>query len=307
MSSKQAPEKILQDTLFKLIEQEELNSSDLNYLLGEVIRLIEFRKNEKLYNEQFIQNTDVNPQNIEGNSNEASVEASVEEKSVVNSQTIEKSSVDNSESKKALVEIPSVNTKTFKDVLSKNLSPSDSIVSSNSVTSTNSSHNSEQKYFIRGINEANEAMIETMKQIPQFKDKIDDIIKTNKIITNPNDFINSMLDYGIPMWKIMYYFYMSNKNFDISASTSQEDARQNDKKDKILEDYSNNKLIEFDDEHPYYEYIEYYFNKTIDTKGDTYTCKKDKNGNPIVLILKKKFLLLINRFINRFINKFIKT
>ena len=301
MSSKQAPEQILEETLFKLIKQEELNSSDLNYLLGEVIRLIEFRKNEKLYNEQFNQNTDVNPQYFEGNGNQVSVEASVEEKSVVNSQTIEKSSVDNSESKKALVEIPSVNTKTFKDVLSKNLSPSDSIVSSNSVTSTNSSHNSEQKYFIRGINEANEAMIETMKQNPQFKDKIDDIIKTNKIITNPNDFINSMLDYGIPMWKIMYYFYMSNKNFDISASTSQEDARQNDKKDKILEDYSNNKLIEFDDEHPYYEYIEYYFNKTIDTKGDTYTCKKDKNGNPIVLILKKKFLLLINRFINKFI------
>jgi hypothetical protein len=94
---------------------------------------------------------------------------------------------------------------------------------------------------------------------------------------------------------------MSNKNFDISASTSQEDARQNDKKDKILEDYSNNKLIEFDDEHPYYEYIEYYFNKTINTNGDTYTCKKDKNGNPIVLILKKKFLLLINKFINKFI------
>jgi hypothetical protein len=301
MSTKQAPEQILEETLFKLIKQEELNSSDLNYLLGEVIRLIEFRKNEKLYNEQFNQNIDVNPQYFEGNSNEVSVEASaqatVEQKSVVNPQSIDASSVDNSDSKKALVEIPSVNTKTFKDVLSKNLSPSDSIVSSNSVTSTNSSHNSEQKYFIRGINEANEAMIETMKQHSKFNVSIDDIIKTNKIITNPNDFINSMLDYGIPMWKIMYYFYMSNKNFDISASTSQEDARQNDKKDQILEDYSNNKLIDFDIKHPYYKYIEYYFNKTIDTNGDTYTCKKDKNGNPIVLILKKRFLLLINKFI----------
>jgi hypothetical protein len=49
----------------------------------------------------------------------------------------------------------------------------------------------------------------------------------------------------------------------------------------------------------YYEYIEYYFDKTIDYNRDNdfYSCKKDKSGNPIVLIFKNRFLKLINKYI----------
>jgi hypothetical protein len=192
--------------------------------------------------------------------------------------------------------------RSFKEILTKdgslsNIDTSSNIVSSISVTSTNSSRDSEQQYSIRGIANIDEEIIEKMKHNSEMNKNIEEITTKNKKIYNIDTLIKSLLDARIPMWKIMFYFYISNKDFDISSSISAEDARQNDKKFQILEDYTKNKLIDFDHTHPYYEYIEYYFDKTIDydSNNDYYSCKKDKSGNPIVLIFKNRFLKLINK------------
>ena len=52
-----------------------------------------------------------------------------------------------------------------------------------------------------------------------------------------------MINIKIPMWKIMYYLYISNKEFDNSGSTSTEDANNNQIAYEILDAHSSNKLI----------------------------------------------------------------
>jgi len=282
-------DKVLRETISKLSLDINIKTEDLTYLISEFAKIIEFRTNEVLYhsNQQFQAENEVSTnilQNIEEKSDNVTMQAVVAEEP----------------QKKVDVVIK---TLTFSDVLRKDLpiSPisTQSVVSSNSVTSTNSSRDSEQQYFINGINDASDETRENMAKNVEMRDNIDGIISKNKIISNPDNFINSMLDCEIPMWKVMFYFYMSNKQYDISASTSKEDARQNDKKIDILQDYSNNLLINYDESHPYHEYIEYYFNKTIEYNNSKYICKKDKEGHPIVLIFKNRFLKLINNFIKR--------
>jgi hypothetical protein len=273
---------ILADTISKL-SQNITNTQFLNHIICEMTTFIENEKFYQLqqYQEEEVVSTNI-PQNIEEKSANVSTQAVIEEPQ-----------------KKVDV----IKTPTFSDVLRKDLPPSpistQSVVSSNSVTSTNSSRDSEQQYFINGINDASDETRENMAKNSEMRDNIDGIVSKNKIINNTDNFINSMLDCEIPMWKVMFYFYMSNKQYDISASTSKEDSRQNDKKIDILEDYSNNLLINYDESHPYHEYIEYYFNKTIEYNNGKYICKKDKEGHPIVLIFKNRFLKLINNFIKR--------
>ena len=72
-----------------------------------------------------------------------------------------------------------------------------------------------------------------------------------------------MKEQGIPMWKIIYYIYISNKEFDNSASTSVDDAKNNAKSDEILAAYSTNKLLNFDEKHEFFPYMKYYFEKII--------------------------------------------
>jgi hypothetical protein len=86
---------------------------------------------------------------------------------------------------------------------------------------------------------------------------------------------------------------MSNKKYDLTASISTEDVNG----PEILHAYHSNQLIDFNDKdgrivenHKYYKYIDYYFNKTIQYSNGIYTCKKDT----IVLIFRNRFLHLIN-------------
>lgn len=277
---------VLRETISKLSLDINIKTEDLTYLIGEFARIIEFRTNEVLYH---------NTQQFQAEAVSTNIPQNIEENSAI----VEQAIVEEPQKKVDVV----IKTPTFSDVLRKDLpiSPisTQSVVSSNSVTSTNSSRDSEQQYFINGINDSNDETRENMEKNAEMRDNIDGIVSKNKIISNPDNFINSMLDCEIPMWKVMFYFYMSNKQYDISASTSKEDARQNDKKIDILQDYSNNLLINYDEAHPYHEYIEYYFNKTIEYNNGKYICKKDKEGHPIVLIFKNRFLKLINNFIKR--------
>lgn len=272
-------DKILKNTIFELSENI-LDTSFLNHIICEMTNFIE---NEKFYSTQKFQEQYVSAsfnQNIEENSAQPKVE-------------------------EPEIKVDVNKAPTYSEILKKDspISPisSQSIVSSNSVTSTNSSRNSGQQYSIGGIVLFEEEIIEKMKHNPEMNKNIDKITIKNKKIYNIDTLIKSLLDAGIPMWKIMFYFYISNKEYDISASSSREDARQNDKKFQILEDYSKNKLINFDDNHPFYEYIKYYFDKTIEynSNNDFFTCKKDKGGNPIVLIFKNRFVKLIKKSMTR--------
>ena len=289
---------VLRETISKLSLDVNLKTEDFTYLIGEFARIIEYRKNQDLY---------YNNQSVNNESPQKTIET--EKESPIIEHCSEKTVEDEKES--LIMDSPTTVTEkpSFKEILKKDLPPSNvdtssTIVSSNSVTSTNSSHNSEQQVFIRGIANIDEEIIEKMKNNSEMNKNIKEITTKNKKIYNIDTLIKSLLYAGIPMWKIMFYFYISNKQFDISASTSSKDALQNNKMVQILEDYSKNKLIDFNDTHPYYEYIEYYFDKTIDYNSDNnyYTCKNDKSGNPIVLIFKNRFVKLINNFINSKIN-----
>ena len=286
---------VLRETISKLSLDVNLKTEDFTYLISEFARIIEYRKNQDLY---------YNNQSVNDESPEKTIET--EKESPIIEHCSEKTVEDENES--LIMDSPTTVTgkPSFKEILKKDLPPSNidtssTIVSSNSVTSTNSSHNSEQQVFIRGIANIDEEIIEKMKNNSEMNKNIKEITTKNKKIYNIDTLIKSLLYAGIPMWKIMFYFYISNKQFDISASTSSKDALQNDKMFQILEDYSKNKLIDFNDTHPYYEYIEYYFDKTIDYNSinDYYTCKKNKSGNPIVLIFKNRFVKLINNFIKQ--------
>ena len=266
---------ILRNTISELLK----NISDNGFLNHIICEMTNFIENEKFYSTQKFQEQYVSAsfnQNIEENSAQPKVE-------------------------EPEIKVDVNKAPTYSEILKKDspISPisSQSVVSSNSVTSTNSSRNSGQQYSIGGIVLFEEEIIEKMKHNPEMNKNIDEITIKNKKIYNIDTLIKSLLDAGIPMWKIMFYFYISNKEYDISASSSSEDARQNDKKFQILEDYSKNKLINFDDNHPFYEYIKYYFDKTIEynSNNDFFTCKKDKGGNPIVLIFKNRFVKLIKK------------
>ena len=160
---------------------------------------------------------------------------------------------------------------TFSEILKRDLPISP--VSPQSVTSTNSSRNSGQQYSIEGISYENSK-----------NQKVDDI----------HEFINSMKEQGIPMWKIIYYIYISNKEFDNSASTSVDDAKNNAKSDEILAAYSTNKLLNFDEKHEFFPYMKYYFEKIIKYEDGKYV--KNITGN---IFLKTRFLSQINSRIKK--------
>ncbi len=163
-------------------------------------------------------------------------------------------------------------TPTFSEILKRDLPISP--VSPQSVTSTNSSRNSgQQQYSIEGISYEN----------PK-NHKIDDI----------DEFINSMRDQGILMWRIIYYIYISNKEFDNSASTSAEDAKNNVKAPEILDAYSSNQLLNFHENHDFFPYMKYYFEKIIKYEDGKYV--KNITGN---IFLKTRFLRQINSRITK--------
>jgi hypothetical protein len=113
-------------------------------------------------------------------------------------------------------------------------------------------------------------------------------------ISNINDFIKSMLKCGIELWKIQYYIYICNKRNDNSRPVTTEDFENNKKVDEIFTDYTENKLLNFNDKHVYYKYIKYYFNKIIKNVNGEYTM----NINALIF-LTSKFVLQINKRINR--------
>jgi hypothetical protein len=249
-----AIDKILKKTIFELSENIS-NTGFLNHIICEMTNFIE---NEKFYSTQQFQAEDLSnipPQNIEENSANSS-QVMVEEPQI---------KVDVSKAP------------TFSEILKKDLpiSPisSQSVVSSNSVTSTNSSRNSGQQYFIEGISYEN----------PK-NQKVDDI----------NEFMNSMLEQGIVMWRIIYYIYISNKEFDNSASTSVEDAENNIIAPKILAAYSSNQLLNFNEIHEFFPYMKYYFEKIIKYENGKYV--KNITGN---IFLKTRFLSQITSRIKK--------
>jgi len=256
--------KILNETISKLSE----NISNTGFLNHIILEMTNFIENENFYREQQLQEnvSNISSQNIETNSANSANSSN---------------SANSANNNECLVEEPEIKvdvikTPTFKDILKKDLpiSPiSSKSVSSESVTSTNSSRNSGQQYFIEGLSYEN----------PK-NQKIDDL----------DEFINSMLEQGIPMWRIKYYIYFSNKEFDNSASISAEDAENNVKSIEILLAYSSNKLLNLDENHEFFQYIKYYFNKIIKIEGGKYV--KTISGN---IFLKTRFLSQINNRIKR--------
>jgi len=241
-------DKILKKTIFELSENIS-NTGFLNHIICEMTNFIE---NENFYREQQFQEEGVSPSFP---------------------QNIEENSANSSNSDQALVEEPQIKVDvnkapTFSEILKKDLpiSPisTQSVVSSNSVTSTNSSRNSGQQYFIEGISYEN----------PK-NQKVDDI----------DEFMNSMLEQGIVMWRIIYYIYISNKEFDNSASVSVEDAENNIIAPKILAAYSSNQLLNFNETDEFFPYMKYYFEKIIKYEDGKYV--KNITGN---IFLKTRFL-----------------
>jgi hypothetical protein len=298
---------VLNETISKLCLDPNIKTEDLTYLISECARIIEYRKNEEFY---------YNNQPV----NEVSTSVSTSASTVDEEKTVK------IEEEFPIMESPTtVNVKpSFKEILKKDLPPSNvdtssAIVSSNSVTSTNSSRNSEQQYFITGIDRFyDEESISLMEKNSQMinagvkngvEDGIKFIISKNKLITNLDDFIKSLLNNDVPLWKIKFYLYISNKEYDLTSSTSVEDAEHNVKAIEIFNDYSipNGMKDYFEGtvidkltgaetyvyikDHKYNKYIDYYFNKTIEYNKGVYTCKKDT----IVLIFRNRFLHLINK------------
>ena len=231
------------------------NISNTGFLNHIICEMTNFIENEQFYSTQQFQGQDVS----------ASFPQNIEENSA-----------------QALVEEPKIKVDvnkapTFSEILKRDLpiSPisSQSVVSSNSVTSTNSSRNSEQQYSIEGISYEN----------PK-NHKIDDI----------DEFINSMREQGILMWRIIYYIYISNKEFDNSASTSAQDAENNVKAPEILAAYSSNQLLNFNEIHEFFPYMKYYFEKIIKYEDGKYV--KNITGN---IFLKTRFLSQINSRIKK--------
>ena len=266
---------VLRETISKLSLDTNLKTEDFTYLIGEFARIIDYRKNQEFY----YNNESVNE--VSGGSiinifSEKTIEADKE------SPIIEHGSKKTVETEKesTIIESPTTVTlkRSFKEILTQdgsqsNVDTSSSIVSSNSVTSTNSSRNSGQQYSIEGISYEN---------------------PKNQKVDNIHEFINSMLDQGILMWRIIYYIYISNKEFDNSASTSAQDAENNVKALEILAAYSSNQLLNFNEIHEFFPYMKYYFEKIIKYEDGKYV--KNITGN---IFLKTRFLSQINSRIKK--------
>jgi hypothetical protein len=248
---------VLRETISKLSFDINIKTEDFTYLKGEFVRIIEYRKNEESYYNNLHVN-EVSGGSISNTFSEKTVEA--EKDSPI---------IETVENKKELSSIESPTTVTakpsFKEILKRdgshsNIDTSSTNGSSNSVTSTNSSRNSEQQYFVKGIDAVyDERTIELMENNREMvDDNIDEIIAKNKLITNHDEFIKSLLNIGIPMWKIKFFFYMSNKKYDLTASISTEDVNG----PEILHAYHPNQLIDFNDKdgrivenHKYYKWV----------------------------------------------------
>ena len=231
------------------------NISNTGFLNHIICEMTNFIENEQFYSTQQFQGQDVS----------ASFPQNIEENSA-------QPKVEEPEIKVDVNKAPTYSEILKKDSPISPISPQ-SVVSSNSVTSTNSSRNSGQQYSIEGISYEN----------PK-NQKVDDI----------NEFINSMLDQGILMWRIIYYIYISNKEFDNSASTSPQDAENNVKALEILAAYSSNQLLNFNEIHEFFPYMKYYFEKIIKYEDGKYV--KNITGN---IFLKTRFLSQINSRIKK--------
>ena len=231
------------------------NISNTGFLNHIICEMTNFIENEQFYSTQQFQGQDVS----------ASFPQNIEENSA-------QPKVEEPEIKVDVNKAPTDSEILKKDSPISPISPQ-SVVSSNSVTSTNSSRNSGQQYSIEGISYEN----------PK-NQKVDDI----------NEFINSMLDQGILMWRIIYYIYISNKEFDNSASTSPQDAENNVKALEILAAYSSNQLLNFNEIHEFFPYMKYYFEKIIKYEDGKYV--KNITGN---IFLKTRFLSQINSRIKK--------
>ena len=266
-------EGILKQAISQLIQQIP-DIEDLNHLLGESLNIISFYENEETLMKLLLILTE-KISNTGGLNHLISVMTNIIEFRK-NKKTEIVQDIEN------LEQFPKLEEKkqSYKEAAGKGIPSSPS--SSNSVMSTNSSHNNEQfddTKYITGITKGNQ---------------------NNYIITNINDFIYSMINIKIPMWKIMYYLYISNKEFDNSVSTSTEDAKNNQIADEILDAHSSNKLIKFDENHEYYSFIAYYFNKIIRYENNEYSIKiKNKEGNSIRLFFRTRFLIQINKLFKK--------
>jgi len=269
-------EGILKQAISQLIQQIP-DIEDLNHLLGESLNIISFSENEEILKGS-LSNLIEKISNTGGLNHLISVMTNIIEfRKNKKTKVVEpQPDVEN------LEDFPKLQEKkqSYKEAAGKGIPSSPS--SSNSVMSTNSSHNNEQSddtKYITGITKGNQ---------------------NNYIITNINDFIYSMINIKIPMWKIMYYLYISNKEFDNSGSTSTEDANNNQIAYEILDAHSSNKLIKFDENHEYYSFIVYYFNKIIKCENKEYSIKiKNKEGNSIRLFFRTRFLIQINKLFKK--------
>lgn len=269
-------EEILKQAISQLIQQIP-DIEDLNHLLGESLNIILFYENEETLMKLLLILTE-KISNTGGLNHLISVMTNIIEfrKNKKTNVVEPQPDVEN------LEDFPKLEEKkqSYKEAVGKGIPSSPS--SSNSVMSTNSSHNNEQSddsKYIRGIAKGNQH---------------------NYIISNINDFIKSMIEIKIPMWKIMYYLYISNKEFDNSVSTSVEDAKNNQIAHEILDAHSSNKLIKFDENHEYYSFIVYYFNKIIGYENNEYSIKiKNKEGNSIRLFFRTRFLIQINKLFKK--------
>ncbi len=260
---------ILRKTIIELVAN--INTiDDLNYLISQASGIIAFRENEMLgYNSpvQEVSEVEIDNQSPKGVIENQSPKVVIENQSP--KEDISVSSVFSKDENPTITE-----SKSWSAIVKANAPPSS--VCSNSVSSTICSRDNEQQgdydnehKFIKGITKGSEKLY---------------------IIHGINDFIESMLEQGIEFWKIQYYIYFSNKENDTTCSVSKEDAKHQEMAPKILEAYTQNKLLNFDNTHNFYEFIEYYFNKIVKKKDGKYS----KNITaPIVL--KVKFLLQINR------------
>ena len=233
-------EDILKKAVCDLVEKIN-NIEDLNYLINQASGIIAFRENEMLGYNNPVQEV---PEVVIDNQSP---------KSVVDNQSpkedVSVSSVFSKDENPTITE-----SKSWTAVVKKNAPPSS--VCSNSVSSTICSRDNEQQEdndnehkFIKGITKGSEKLY---------------------IIHGINEFIESMLNQGIEFWKIQYYIYFSNKENDTTCSVSKEDAKHQEMAPKILEAYTQNKLLNFDNTHDFYEFIEYYFNKIIKNEDGKY-------------------------------------
>lgn len=263
-------EDILRNTICELVKNIKF-IDDLNYLVRETSSIIAFRENEMSGYNSPVQ--EVYQADIESQYAKADTESQSPKKEI-----------DVSSANSSVVSLKNENptiaeSKSWSAIVKANAPPSS--VCSNSVSSTICTRDNEQ------LEDDEDDEHRVIKGITKGSEKL-------YIINEINNFIESMLNQDIALWKIQYYIYFSNKENDTTCSVSKEDAKHQEMAPKILEAYSQNKLLHFDDTHEFYEYIEYYFNKIVKKEGGKYV----KNITAPI-ILKVKFLLQINKRISK--------